>query len=77
MRTLLLASLAALALCTGCGQKGPLVLRQKSVATPVVIRAPATAPAAESAVPPATPAATPAPKKSDEPEPPPPPPPRR
>ena len=41
MRTLLLACLATLALCAACGQKGPLVLPQKSVATPVVIRAPA------------------------------------
>ena len=66
MRTPLLATLAALVLCAGCGQKGPLVLPQKTVATPVVIRAPA-APAAAPAPAPAeatTPA--PAPKKDDE-----------
>ena len=40
MRIALLASLAILMLCAACGQKGPLVLPQKSVATPVLIRAP-------------------------------------
>lgn len=65
MRTLLLASLAALAVCAGCGQKGALVLPPKSVATPVVIRAPAPPEAT------AAPATAPAPKKDDVPEPPP------
>jgi predicted small lipoprotein YifL len=71
MRTLLLASLAALALCAGCGQKGPLVLPQKSAATPVVIRAPAagTAPAAAPAAAPVAPPAEQ--QQSDAPEPPP------
>ena len=68
MRTLLLASLASLALCAACGQKGPLMLPQKSVATPVVIRAPAA-----DAAPAATPAPADAPpkpeRKDDEPEP--------
>jgi predicted small lipoprotein YifL len=59
MRTLLFASLAALALCAACGQKGPLVLPRKSVATPVVIRPPdATADGGSAAPSPATPAAT-------------------
>ncbi len=57
MRTLKLASVAALALCAGCGQKGPLVLPQKSVATPVLTRAPAAETAAP--LPPTPPAATP------------------
>jgi hypothetical protein len=52
VRTPLLASLFSLALCAACGQKGSLVLPQRSVATPVVIRAPA-----NDAAPPATPAA--------------------
>jgi predicted small lipoprotein YifL len=73
MRTLLPASLAALALCAACGQKGPLVLPQKSVATPVVIRPPDAAPSAAPAAAPA-PAATPAAaqpeQKKDEPPPP-------
>ena len=62
MRTPELVCLAVLALAAGCGQKGPLVLPKKSVATPVVIRAPADATGA------ATPAAEPAPepKKKDE-----------
>ena len=54
---LLLTTLAALALCAACGQKGPLVRPQKSVATPVVIRAPAT---------PAAPAPPPAERKDEE-----------
>ena len=64
MRTLLLASLA---LCAACGQKGPLVLPQKSVATPVVIRAPATdtAPAAAPAEPASAPAPAGVPPKSE------------
>lgn len=73
MRTPLLACLATLALCTACGQKGPLVLPQRSVATPVVIRAPAS-----DAAPPATPQLSPPPadaqqpqRKDDEPNPPP------
>jgi predicted small lipoprotein YifL len=79
VRTLLLASLATLALCAACGQKGPLVLPQKSVATPVLIRAPAadastpTTPATPAT--PTTPTAAPAAgqpaaeRKDDEPEP--------
>lgn len=69
MRTPLLACLATLILCAGCGQKGPLVLPQKSVATPVLIRAPAS-----DAAPPATPpgeAQPPAERKDDESNPPP------
>jgi predicted small lipoprotein YifL len=69
VRTPLLASLATLVLCAACGQKGPLVLPQKSVATPVVIRAPAS-----DAVPPAAPApdaGPPAQRKDDEPKAPP------
>jgi predicted small lipoprotein YifL len=42
MRLLPLGGLAALALCAGCGQKGPLVLPTKPAATPVEIRTPAT-----------------------------------
>ncbi|HUO79826.1 MAG TPA: lipoprotein [Steroidobacteraceae bacterium] len=83
MRTLRLASLAALALAAACGQKGPLVLPQKSVATPVLIVAPATGAAAPAAAPPAAappaaaPTATsgqppPAKRPDDEPEPSPP-----
>ena len=75
MRTLPLASLAALAFCAACGQKGPLVLPQKSVATPVVIRAPAAeAPAAATPAPaaPSPEQAPPAERKRDETEPPPP-----
>ena len=64
MRTLRLASVAALALCAACGQKGPLVLPQKSVATPVLIRAPATDTAAPSG--PAPPSATPTDAKPPE-----------
>ncbi len=73
MRTLLLASLAMLALCTACGQKGPLVLPQKSVATPVLIHGPAEAAPAAPAVTPAPADAPPkAERKDDEPAPSPP-----
>jgi len=54
MRLLTIATAALI--CAACGQKGPLVLRQKPVATPVVIRSTATPP----------PPAAPAPKKDDE-----------
>jgi predicted small lipoprotein YifL len=71
MRMLMIAT--ATLLCAACGQKGPLVLPQKSVATPVVIRSTET-PVPPAATPPAAtpPAATspgappPAPKKDDE-----------
>jgi len=71
VRTLRLASLAALALAAACGQKGPLVLPQKSVATPVLIVAPATGAAAPAAAPPAAapPATTAAPATSGQPPP--------
>jgi predicted small lipoprotein YifL len=79
MRTLRrasLASLAALAALAACGQKGPLVLPQKSVATPVLIRAPAAgtaapapqAPPTAPAAPPPADAKPPADRKDAEPE---------
>jgi predicted small lipoprotein YifL len=64
VRTLRLAILAASALCAACGQKGPLVLPDRSVATPVVIRTGAGSPAP-------APTAPPADHRDDEPEPPP------
>jgi predicted small lipoprotein YifL len=64
VRTLRLAILAAFALCVACGQKGPLVLPDRSVATPVVIRAGAGTPAPAPTPPPAD-------HRDDEPEPPP------
>jgi predicted small lipoprotein YifL len=56
MRTVPLTCLAALALLAACGQKGPLVLRPKPPATPVVIRTPAPAAPAPATPPPEKPA---------------------
>jgi predicted small lipoprotein YifL len=70
VRTLRLAILAAFALCAACGQKGALVLPDRSVATPVVIRTGAGTTAPSPPAPPAPPA-RPADQRDDEAEPPP------